>query len=119
MPFAILEALGCGRPVCAIHLPQLECVIQEGLSGTLVSRSTNEDDMAERLSQAFLAVREDIRNGRLTPEGVASAIRDFTPERQLAKCYENHRQIQQRKFGSDVQNVSVRTGQDGETIGQP
>lgn len=119
MPFAILEALGCGRPVCAIHLPQLECVIREGLSGTLVSRSSNEDDMAERLAQAFLAVQEDIRNGRLTPEGVASAIRDFTPERQLAKCYENHRQIQQRKFGSDVQNVSVRTGQDGETIGQP
>jgi hypothetical protein len=38
----------------------------------------------------------------LTPDGVATSIRDFTPERQLAKCYENHRQIQRRRFGSEA-----------------
>lgn len=100
MPFAVLEALGCGRPMGAIHLPQLECVVKEGLSGKLVPRSDSEDGMADRLSDAFVEIRNGIRSGRLTPEGVASSIRDFTPERQLAKCYENHRQIQRARFGS-------------------
>jgi glycosyltransferase involved in cell wall biosynthesis len=99
MPFAVLEALGCGRPVGAIHLPQLEAVIQDGVSGSLVSRSASEDDMADRLADAFVAIRNDIRSGRLTPDGVASSIREFTPERQLAKCYANHRRIQELRFG--------------------
>ncbi len=107
MPFAVLEALGCGRPMGAIHLPQLESVVIEGLSGKLVPRSDSEDGMADRLSDAFVAIRDDIRSGRLTPEGVASSIRDFTPERQLAKCYENHRLIQRRKFGSGASAAPV------------
>lgn len=109
MPFAVLEALGCGRPMGAIHLPQLESVIQPGLSGTLVARSDNEDDMADRLSDAFIAIRDDSRAGRLTPDGVASSIRDFTPERQLAKCYENHRHIQRRKYGPGSNTAPVST----------
>jgi hypothetical protein len=65
----------------------------------LVARSASEDDMADRLADAFVAIRNDIRSGRLTPDGVASSIREFTPERQLAKCYANHRRIQERRFG--------------------
>jgi glycosyltransferase involved in cell wall biosynthesis len=107
MPFAVLEALGCGRPMGAIHLPQLESVVIPGTSGTLVARSDSDDDMADRLSDAFAAIRTGIRTGVLTPEGVASAIQDFTPERQLAKCYENHRQIQRRKYGPGTSEASV------------
>ena len=44
MPFSVLETLGSGRPVCAIHLPQLASVIREGLSGTLVARSGDHGD---------------------------------------------------------------------------
>ncbi len=110
MPFAILEALGCGRPVGAIHLPQLECVIKEGLSGRLVPRSDSEDGMADRLSDAFVDLRAAIRSGAITPEGVASAIQDFTPERQLAKCYENHRQIQRRKYWPGTRTVAPAPG---------
>ncbi len=100
MPFSVLESLGSGRPVCAIHLPQLESVIREGLSGSLVARSDSEDDMADRLADAFASVRAKIMSGAITPDGVASAISDFTPQKQLAKCYENHRQIQRARFGS-------------------
>jgi len=99
MPFSVLETLAVGRPVGAIHLPQLECVIRDGESGALVSRSESEDDMAERLASAFVDIRARMRDGRMTPEGVAAAVCDFTPERQLAKCYENHRQLQRRRFG--------------------
>jgi glycosyltransferase involved in cell wall biosynthesis len=105
MPFAVLESLGCGRPVCAIHLPQLASVIKDGISGHLVARSDSEDDMADRLANAFADIRERMRDERVTPEGVAHEIREFTPERQLAKCYENHRQIQRRKFGSGTRPV--------------
>ena len=37
MPRFVLETLGVGRPVAAIHLPQLEPVIHEGVSGFLVA----------------------------------------------------------------------------------
>lgn len=99
MPFSVLETLAVGRPVGAIHLPQLECVIRAGESGALVPRGTSEDDMAERLAMAFVDIRAQMRDRRMTPESVAAAVRDFTPERQLAKCYENHRQIQRRIYG--------------------
>ncbi len=105
MPFSVLESLGSGRPVCAIHLPQLACVIKDGISGKLVERSENEDDMVERLADAFAGVRQAIYDRRITPEGVAHEIRDFTPERQLAKCYENHRQIQRRRYGTGTRPV--------------
>lgn len=100
MPFSVLESLGSGRPVCAIHLPQLASVIRDGLSGALVARSDSEDDMADRLSDAFANVRAQMLSGAITPQGVASSISDFTPERQLAKCYENHRQIQRARYGA-------------------
>lgn len=105
MPFSVLESLGCGRPVCAIHLPQLASVIKDGVSGMLVARSDSEDDMADRLADAFASVRQSILDKHITPDGVAHQIREFTPERQLAKCYENHRQIQRRKFGTGTRPV--------------
>lgn len=100
MPFSVLETIGAGRPVCAIHLPQLASVIKDGASGSLVSRSDSADDMAERLADAFFAVRRGMLSGAITPEGVAREIGEFTPAYQLGKVYENHRKIQRRRFGS-------------------
>ena len=99
MPFSVLETLGSGRPVCAIHLPQLASVIKDGVSGALVPRSASEIDMAERLSDAFAAVRRKMLSGAITPESVAREVGEFTPEVQLAKVYENHRALQRRRFG--------------------
>jgi glycosyltransferase involved in cell wall biosynthesis len=99
MPFSVLETLGSGRPVCAIHLPQLASVIKDGVSGALVPRSASEDDMAERLSDAFVAVRQKMLSCAITPESVAREVGEFTPEVQLAKVYENHRELQRRRYG--------------------
>ena len=107
MPFSVLETLGSGRPVAAIHLPQLADVIKDGVSGALVARSNDSDDMAERLSDAFVTIHDAMSSGAVTPEGVANEIRDFTPEKQLAKCYENHRQLQRARFDVDARR---RTG---------
>jgi glycosyltransferase involved in cell wall biosynthesis len=98
MPFSVLETLAVGRPLCAIHLPQLESVIKDGVSGRIIPRSGDEDDMAERLADAFIAIREMMRSGKISPELVSQQVSAFTPERQLAKAYENHRQIQRQRF---------------------
>lgn len=100
MPFSVLETVGSGRPVAAIHLPQLASVIKGGVSGTLVARSDSADDMADRLSDAFVELHGAITSGTMTPDGVASQIQDFTPEKQLAKCYDNHRQLHQVHFSN-------------------
>ncbi|MGD9784045.1 MAG: glycosyltransferase [Hyphomicrobiaceae bacterium] len=99
MPFSVLEALGSGRPVGAIHLPQLESVIKDGISGHLVARSASSEDMADRLADAFVAIREAQRSGLMTPDSVAAEIKEFRPAVQLAKCYQNHRELQDRRFG--------------------
>jgi len=99
MPFSVLETLGAGRPVCAIHLPQLASVIKDGVSGRLVARSGGEDGMAARLADAFVGTRAAMASGAITPEGVARQVGDFTPEHQLARIYENHRALQRRRFG--------------------
>lgn len=98
MPFSVLETLGSGRPVCAIYLPQLASVIKDGVSGQLVVRSSDASDMADRLSDAFVGVNRGIQSGRITPEGVAGEVCDFTPERQLAQVYETHRTLQRSRF---------------------
>ncbi len=109
MPFSVLETLGSGRPVGAIHLPQLASVIKDGVSGYLVDRSAAMDDMADRLADAFVEIRNRQRDGRITPEGVADQIADFRPEVQLAKCYENHRELQRAKYsgGSTPRSLSA------------
>lgn len=55
--------------------------------------------MAERLSDAFVAVRQKMLAGTITPEGVAHEVGEFTPEVQLGKVFENHRALQRRRFG--------------------
>lgn len=99
MPFSVLESLAVGRPVGAVHLPQLSTVIKDRVSGTLIARSTNEDEMAERLADAFVTLRDQIRSGLITPARVAAQIADFTPQVQLAKCYANHRALQDQRYG--------------------
>jgi glycosyltransferase involved in cell wall biosynthesis len=98
MPFSVLETLGCGRPVCAIHLPQLESVIKGGVSGRLVARANSQRDMAERLADAFIETRALMLSGVVTPQTVSGVIADFSPERQLAKCYANHRALQTARW---------------------
>jgi len=86
----------------------LASVIKDGVSGTLVQRSESADDIADRLSDAFVTVHDAIVAGQITPQGVANEICDFKPEVQLAKCYENHRHLQNARF-SDLQLAKTGT----------
>jgi glycosyltransferase involved in cell wall biosynthesis len=94
MPRCVLETLAVGRPVVAMHLPQLEPVIQHGVSGYLVTRGGSTDDMAEALAQRLVDVRDAIDAGGMNPVLIANAIRQFTPTTQLARVFRYHQEIQ-------------------------
>jgi len=90
----VLETLAVGRPVVAVHLPQLESVIRDGESGYLIQRAGSADDMAEAIAQRFVALRAAISSGEIDHTRVAAAISDFTPGKQLARVFRYHQEIQ-------------------------
>jgi glycosyltransferase involved in cell wall biosynthesis len=94
MPRFVLETLGVGRPVAAIHLPQLEPVIHEGVSGFLVARTGSREDMADALAQRFVDIRDAIDTGKMDSVQIAGAISNFTPGMQLARVFRYHQEIQ-------------------------
>ena len=98
MPRCVLETLAVGRPVVAVHLPQLEAVISNGESGFLVPRDQSEQAIVETLALRFLDVRRAIVDGRMTPSKIAEKIKPFTPQKQLARVYRLHQEIQRATF---------------------
>jgi glycosyltransferase involved in cell wall biosynthesis len=98
MPRCVLETLAVGRPVVAVHLPQLEAVISNGESGFLVPRHQSEEDIAEALALRFLDARCAIVDGRMTPSRISEKIAPFTPQKQLARVYRFHHDIQRDAF---------------------
>jgi glycosyltransferase involved in cell wall biosynthesis len=94
MPRFVLETLAVGRPVVAMHLPQLEPVIHYGISGYLVTRAGTADDMAEALAQRFVDVRDAIDADEMDPARIADVIDAFTPGTQLARVFRYHQEIQ-------------------------
>ena len=94
MPRFVLETLAVGRPVVAMHLPQLESVIHSGESGFLVPRAASSEDMADALAQRLMDVREAIGAGEMDSGRISAAITDFTPGTQLARVFRFHQEIQ-------------------------
>jgi glycosyltransferase involved in cell wall biosynthesis len=94
MPRFVLETLAVGRPVVAMHLPQLEPVIFHGESGFLVTRGGSAEDMAEALADRFVDVRNAIDAGEMNAVRIAGAIKPFTPMTQLARVFRYHQEIQ-------------------------
>jgi len=94
MPRFVLETLAVGRPVVAVHLPQLEPVIHHGDSGFLVTRAGAADDVAEALAQRFIDVRDAMDAGEMDPVRIAGAVKAFTPGTQLARVFRYHQEIQ-------------------------
>ena len=94
MPRFVLETLAVGRPVVAMHLPQLEPVILHGESGFLVTRAGSPEDMAEALADRFIDVRNAIDAGEMNAVRIAGAIKPFTPMTQLARVFRYHQEIQ-------------------------
>jgi glycosyltransferase involved in cell wall biosynthesis len=97
MPRCVLETLAVGRPVVAVHLPQLESVIHDGISGFLVERGGVNDDMAEAVADRLMHVRAAISSGEMNHARIADAISDFTPGKQLARVFRYHHELQEAR----------------------
>lgn len=104
MPRSVMEFLATGRPVVALHLPQLEAVIHDGRSGFLVPRG---GDQAAALADRLVRTRDRIATGEITGEGVAAAVEDYSPVKLLGRLYEDHRRIRQARMASSRQLVSA------------
>ncbi|MGK2908825.1 MAG: glycosyltransferase family 4 protein [Sphingobium sp.] len=90
MPRSVMEFLASGRPVVALHLPQLEAVIHDGRSGYLVPRGTNQIEiMAQRLRD----VGQKIAESAITTNQVADAVADYSPAKLLGRLYGDHRKM--------------------------
>jgi glycosyltransferase involved in cell wall biosynthesis len=97
MPRFVMESLAAGRPVCALHLPQLEQVISDRSTGALIRRSPTElDDLAHQILETWKL----IQSGDISPADVASAVAPFTPERLLSRIFADHRRLQGLPFTS-------------------
>jgi glycosyltransferase involved in cell wall biosynthesis len=97
MPRFVLETLAVGRPVVAMHLPQLEPVIHHGVSGFLVPRSESPENMSDALVQRLIDVRDSIDAGEMDSARIAGVITDFTPGTQLARVFRFHQEIQDER----------------------
>lgn len=102
MPRFVMETLSAGRPVCALHLPQLEQVVLEGKSGALVPRSPTEaQDLAVKIVDTWKA----IQSGQIRPSLVADTVSPYSPERLLSRIFGDHRRLQ----GLPAQNTDLAT----------
>lgn len=110
MPRCVLETLAVGRPVVAVHLPQLEAVIHDGESGYLVSRGSPDDDIVDTLVARFVEVRNAIADGAMDPMVVAAKIKTFTPDAQLARVYRLHHEIQRGDISAQGRPLHSVTG---------
>ena len=63
--------------------------------------------MSVRLADAFIDIRARITGGSITPEGIAAQVAEFTPAKQLAKIYGNHRELQNRRFLSQSPTLAA------------
>lgn len=91
MPRFVMETLSAGRPVCALHLPQLEQVIRDGKSGGLVQRSPMQ---VQNLAAKIVEVWHAIKAGHIRPDIVAGTVAPFSPERLLSRIFADHRRLQ-------------------------
>ncbi len=94
MPCVLLESLAVGRPMGAVHLPQLEPLIREGKTGFLVRRQPDRAKTATRFADGFERLWQDIRAGRLNAQIMAETAAPFSIDLQLPGFFELHRQIQ-------------------------
>ena len=97
MPRSVMEFLASGRPVVALHLPQLEAVIHDGRSGFLVPRGP---DQTADLGAAIHRLQGQIESGAITAGGVAEAVADYNPENLLGRLYQDHRTIREKTLAS-------------------
>lgn len=94
MPCYLLEMLASGRPFAAVRLPQYDPLIVSGVSGTLVERGEQDAACESDLAAAFVALWNDIREGRVDPAGVRERVLPYSVDSQMQRLFAHHRALQ-------------------------
>jgi glycosyltransferase involved in cell wall biosynthesis len=89
MPMCVLEALGSGLPVVTTNVGEVARVVLPEINGELVTVHR-----AEALANAIAKCRANIDQYRGKP--CTDAVAGFTPQKVLARIYENYRELASR-----------------------
>jgi glycosyltransferase involved in cell wall biosynthesis len=90
MPRFVIECMASGRPVVALHLPQLERITRDGISGYLVPRS---DDQVQVIAQRIADTWQGLKAGQYQPETIADCVEAHRPTTLLKKIWNDHRRL--------------------------
>jgi len=90
MPRFVMELLTSGRPAVALHLPQLEAVVKDGVTGYLIPRGPDQiAQQAARIGDAYKLIQA----GELVPETIREYVEPFSPQSLLGKIWGDHREL--------------------------
>ena len=98
MPCFLLEVLSVGRPFVAVRLPQYDAVVEAGVSGALLERQETPEQTAMLLTDAFAALWDDIKSGKIDHERVHAKIEPFTVGKQMSRLFDIHRRLQRQEL---------------------
>jgi glycosyltransferase involved in cell wall biosynthesis len=90
MPCYLLELLAVGRPAAAIRLPQYDLVIEEGVSGTMVERTTDGNLLVEQLASKFVAMWLAIKSGKISVSAVRARAEPYSVDHQFGAHFARH-----------------------------
>ena len=83
--------------IVAIRLPQYELVVQEGVSGCLVDRQSDNSATVERLCDRLLWTWSAIRHGQMQPRAIHDKIEPFSTDVLLRRHFARHEWISKPK----------------------
>jgi glycosyltransferase involved in cell wall biosynthesis len=86
MPMSVLEALGCGIPVCSMDVGEVRRIVRPGVNGEIVNERT-----PGALARGIAECLARLHAYRGPP--AIEAARPFVPEKVLAPLYENYRRL--------------------------
>lgn len=93
MPCYLLELLAVGRPVAAIRLPQYDLVVEEGVSGTMVERSTDDAFMVEQMASRIVAMWLAIKSGKISVSAVRTKAEPYSVDRLFGDHFARHERL--------------------------
>lgn len=94
MPVFVLELLAVGRPLTALELPQLELVVEPGVSGAIVKRSGDVATDVSAVAEALAALKDKIAAGGVDPAAIRHRIEPFSHRTQMKRLFDLHRSLQ-------------------------
>ncbi len=90
MPRFVMELLTSGRPAVTLHLPQLEAVVKDGVTGYLVPRGPDQVvEQAKRIGDCW----DLVKAGALSPQTIREYAEPFSPQALLGKIWGDHRTL--------------------------